>query len=175
MSEDLKTHLQMIAELQRRSRPDYERLLPSEFQLKYGRSFEFDASSFKGRRGHRRGRTGRCYENAGKAALHFHDPLIYVEGYLAIHGVPIEHAWNIDQHGKVVELTMMADPMNSIFGYFGVPIAESYLRRSVIRKGTWGVFDWMSLRHLSDDPMEVVHGLAHHQPTEQTGEPNEYA
>ena len=46
-----------------------------------------------------------CFKNAANDAL-THPDRTYVEGYITVHGVPLEHAWTVDQSGQVYDPTI---------------------------------------------------------------------
>src|SRR5665213_1389426 len=102
------------------------------FIAEHGRSFAIDGLTFK----RKRGRRHDCYRNAGMVALG-DDDLLYVEGFVSVHGVPIDHAWLATPDGFVRETTATK---KGIGGYFGVPFPAEYLRRTLLRTKMWGIF-----------------------------------
>ena len=125
---------------------------PAQFQLDHGKSYPFGPHSFAGEREAQH----ECFKNAGRMALE--DPsLTYVEGYVSVHGVPLEHAWVIDPQGRVIDPTISVRPGDtSVKGYYGVPIRTDYLRRTVLQKGTWGVLAHDNFKYLQEDPDAIV-------------------
>ena len=47
----------------------------------------------------------KCYLNAAAVVLR-HPRCVYCEGYIAVCGIPVEHAWVIDRRGCVVDPTL---------------------------------------------------------------------
>lgn len=113
-------------------------------QLDSGKQFFADENTYEGRRG----RPHACYANASRAAMSDHD-LTYVEGYVTVHGVPIEHAWTVDKQGRVRDPTIK-DPAG-IGGYYGVPIKTDYLVETMMRTKVFGVFGFHN-REIYDSP-----------------------
>jgi hypothetical protein len=147
LTEDaLKTYVSQIAKLQK---PPKGIRTPAMLMKAYGQSYTFDASSFEGKRG----TVHQCYANAGRLATDNHS-LTYVEGYLLMHGVPLEHAWCVDAKGHVIEPTITE---RGVGGYFGIPIKRSYLVRTIVKTKVWGVLSPMNNRNiLTDDPKDIV-------------------
>lgn len=145
----IKQHLSVIAEMQR-VRPFPPGILNSfaTLQLTYGREYDTDARTFEGRRMQAK----MCYRNAGTLALD--DPsLTYVEGFTTVSGIPIEHAWCINQAGTVIEPTL--SHRSGSGGYFGIPLRTSFLRSELLRREVWGVLD-MNIELLRMSPDEIV-------------------
>ena len=105
-------------------------LLAALFVHTNGQEYYADEASFRGPRG----QVHACFMNAGKIALDS-DRLTYVEGYVAIHGLPIEHAWLTDGDGHVIEPTIR----NALPVYYGVEFTTDYLRATILRTETWGL------------------------------------
>lgn len=82
------------------------------------------------------GEPKNCYGNAAQAALSFPE-LTYVEGY-ATGIIPVEHAWCVDESGKVVDTTWDDSQQCA---YYGVPFRTDWLRKFLIEKTTYGVID----------------------------------
>src|SRR4051812_34444488 len=98
-----------------------------EFMLEHGRDYTIGPATFAGPRDE----PGRCYMNAALLALRF-DHLTYVEGMVAVYGVPISHAWCVDASDVVLDTTldrsMVDGKFDRISDYFGVPFRTDYLR-----------------------------------------------
>lgn len=78
---------------------------------------------------HLRGPLGNCFENSQLAAAL--DPsLTYCEGVAAFEGgAPMEHAWNIDGDGRVVDVTWV----DGCFGYVGISFSAERVRSVLAR------------------------------------------
>jgi hypothetical protein len=101
-----------------------------EFLLKYGKAYPTTAHSWDGERGQEK----MCYRNAYHLATS--DPRVtYVEGYVHIGILPIEHAWCV-RDGNVIDPTLTAENGEA---YFGVPFNTTYLRTTALKTGYYGV------------------------------------
>lgn len=108
---------------------------------------KFDAKTFAGTRG----KVHECYKNAGQLALD--DDGTYCEGYVSVHGVPLEHAW-IWKNGRVIDPTVTP---KGITEYYGIPVKTDYLRKTVLKTHVWGVLGAMhNPGILTDDPSDIV-------------------
>jgi hypothetical protein len=104
------------------------------FMLEHGRKYEVGPHSFSLARGPEK----QCYANAGMLALNM-PHLTYVEGQILVCGVPIDHAWCIDEEGVVVDPTLGdADHTDE---FYGVPFRTDYLLKAVLRNKMWGLLD----------------------------------
>src|ERR1019366_9509755 len=72
--------------------------------------------------------------------------LTYVEGYITVHGVPIKHAWTVDEDGQVVDSTI--DGAGKVDNYFGVPFSTTYLEKTLVKNKVYGLLDFNSLKTL---------------------------
>lgn len=123
-----------------------------EFVLKHGKAFKSIKQKLPV--GVRRGRMGRCFQNAANLAVN-DSRFTYCEGYAA--GViPLMHAWCIDKDGNVIDPTWADDLGHS---YFGVPFKTKYLIHSLLETETYGLIDryehnWPALRA---DPKDFLH------------------
>jgi hypothetical protein len=123
---------------------------PADIMLEHGRQFLFDADSYKCKQG----RQKECYKNAASAVMHDPD-LTYVEGYVTVFGVPIEHAFAVDKQGHVVDPTIR-DP-SSIGAYIGLPLKNEYLYKTMAKKKVYGVLDPMiNPERLEENPADYV-------------------
>ena len=109
--------------------------LPNDFMLKYGRDYSFGPKTFTGPRYEAKA----CFMNATHLALADRS-LTYVEGFVAIHGVPLAHAWCADADGNVVDPTII--DVGQVVGYYGVPLNTEYVRRAVKLNKMYGVLDY---------------------------------
>lgn len=99
--------------------------------------------------GIKRGRMGRCYQNAGRIACGS-DSLIYCEGLALREGswIAVEHAWLLDAAtGKFVDPTWPEEGGD----YYGIAFKPEYLRRTVLDQGIWGCL-WFRRVGDSDAP-----------------------
>lgn len=103
-----------------------------KFILEHGKQYKYDASSFEGPRDEAQ----MCYMNAGRIALS-NSKRTYVEGYITVHGVPLQHAWTVDSKGKVHDSTLTHD--KNVGGYFGVPFTTDYVAKTALKTKVWGV------------------------------------
>lgn len=127
--ENLKTYLALCAKVGSKF---------DAFILEHGKQFEFDTSTFKGRRG----KQGMCYMNATHKALAKPD-LTYCEGYLLICGVPVHHAWCVNEHGMVIDPTI--DNNNGrVMEYYGVPFTRDYLCEALSQNEVYGLLGYLS-------------------------------
>lgn len=146
----IRSYLDMVAKFQRGNAPDADEPTPAEWMLQHGRAFAADDETYQGKRGAQH----QCFQNAGRAAL-ADDSLTYVEGYVSVHGVPLEHAWNTDASGRLIDPTLKDG--RGVQGYFGAPIKTSYLRETVLKNKIWGVLGYESgFSYLKDSPERVV-------------------
>jgi hypothetical protein len=82
------------------------------------------------------GTTKQCYTNAFHGAMD-NDDLTYVEGLAStktIPGFPVEHAWNVNKQGQVVDPTW-----NDGSAYFGIPFKTDYVQKVAARSGVYGI------------------------------------
>lgn len=105
-----------------------------EFVLKHGRTWKPVPKLQREFRVYR-GPIKECFRNAALAAL-ADRCLTYVEGYAASI-IPIAHAWCVTARGEVVELTWS----KAADSYYGVPFRKEFLKRELIRNGSYGLID----------------------------------
>ena len=106
-----------------------------ELVLKEGFAFElapFPADMVGGLLGH-------CFSNAFNLSMR-NPELAYCEGF-AVSMIPVLHAWCVTLDGRVVDPTWT--PSNEVEGlaYFGVPLADDYVRRVALTTKKFGVLD----------------------------------
>ncbi len=109
--------------------------LYNDFMLANGQEYNVGPNTFKGPRNE----PHMCFSNAFWRVLADHS-LTYVEGKIAIHGVPIDHAWCVGADGVVVDPTIK--DVGQVLGYFGVPFLTDYVKRAVIENEMYGVLDY---------------------------------
>jgi hypothetical protein len=71
----------------------------------------------------------RCFELSARAARD-HPQLTYVEGFAG--DMTVHHAWLIDRHGRVIDLTW---PLGSGAEYVGIALDTASLTRSIRNSG----------------------------------------
>jgi hypothetical protein len=103
--------------------------------LQYGRDYSIGPATFDGPRLEAKA----CFMNATHEAI-ANPWLTYVEGYVAVYGVPIQHAWLVDVDGTVVDPTLTDD--GRVLGYFGVPFITAYVHKAVKLNKLYGVLDY---------------------------------
>ncbi len=87
------------------------------------------------------GRMKECFKNAFYLADR-DEKYIYVEGFATTKhlGLPLLHAWCVDKQGNVYDPTWRDGDE-----YYGVPFRMEYVRKTILRKKTFGVIDdWKS-------------------------------
>jgi hypothetical protein len=118
----------------------------TEFMLKYGRDYPVGPNTYAGPRGEMK----QCFMNATHLA-HENPELTYVEGYVATHGIPIDHAWCVGPDGFVVDPTMAPDAdgkLDRVSDYFGVAFHTPYLRKATVANKVYGLLGWGSQKTL---------------------------
>jgi hypothetical protein len=94
-----------------------------------------------------RGEPKQCYMNATHLALEL-PHLTYVEGNISMMGIPIEHAWCVDEEGAVVDPTIAPGLKDGSFDrvsdYFGIPFRTDYVRKASLRNGVYGMLDYVN-------------------------------
>lgn len=113
----------------------------ASFMLEYGREWKADLSSLHGDM-----RQGACFSNA-TLKMSDNQSLTYVEGYAVHCGLPLEHAWCVDENGKVIDPTWKPTYVNGnavpegAIEYFGIPFKRKYVLGTIITRGYYGVLD----------------------------------
>ena len=119
---DLASLLQGLADAIRRSPLDLTN--PYALVLEFGRAFAPQPKAKEIRWGKKK----RCYDNAFDL-LGLHPELTYCEGFVLAGPAlfPVEHAWCVDEAGKVVDNTLREPGV----GYFGIPFDSKWVVRMV--------------------------------------------
>lgn len=138
---ELSAYLRKIANINRMPKGMKSQ---SQFILDNGQNYVANAKTYEGPRDPMH----ECYKNATLAALSNKDRT-YVEGYMTVHGVPIEHAWTVDKTGQVYDSTVTPDL--GISGYFGVPFKTDYVLASGLLNKVYGLLGHNSRKTL--DPL----------------------
>src|SRR5713101_3104193 len=128
-SEGLANYLGMVAQAQSRNNT---RQGTAGFVLANGKQYNVTAESFSGKKD----KANLCYMNAGRIALN-NSSRTYVEGFITVHGVPIQHAWTVDAKGNVFDSTLKHG--DKIEGFFGVPFTQEYVGKTALETGVWGI------------------------------------
>ncbi len=133
------------------------------FVLQHGEPFYMNAKTFDGPRMTEK----LCYMNATQTAMH-DSKMSYVEGYVHIGPLAIQHAWNVDEHNNVVDHTLKAGGGRvSVQGYFGVKIGNDYLMKTMVATKVYGVISHtnpglfkgnVNFKKYSDDQPRDDHG-----------------
>lgn len=85
-----------------------------------------------------KGRLGQCYSSAGNLVITRSDEFVYCEGWATSSmGLPLQHAWCLDQRGNVVDPTW---PHRENAQYLGIPIKTTALLEHVSNTLHWGIF-----------------------------------
>lgn len=102
------------------------------FLLKEGRIFKPQPLPSKYRKMPKK----NCFGNAFNLVMDNSD-LIYVEGYADCKiGIPVQHAWAVDQEGNVIDPTW-----DDGLEYFGVPFDRKYIISVILDNNYYGVID----------------------------------
>lgn len=134
----LKDMLQeTIEERKGTKRPGWKYVWHEDFVLENGR--QYYVISFPTEFKKAAGKMKDCYRNAFYLAEKYPDKLTYVEGFaVSAHCpyFPTLHAWCTDGNNAI-------DPTwrNSGFQYYGVAFNFSYVRKTIVEKGSFGVMD----------------------------------
>jgi hypothetical protein len=120
------------------------------FLLEEGRSYPIGPETYAGDRG----RPQSCFRNSAELAQ-MRRGLTYVEGKVACHGVPIDHAWCIDTNGVVVDPTLRDNDDGHIADYFGVPFRLAYVMTALRINGFYGVLDMFYARRTLPKLLEL--------------------
>ena len=125
--DSIKDYLGMVAKIQPTGM--------DAFIKKYGRKYDVDHATYKGKRGTQK----QCFMNAGRLAI-ANPNLTYVEGYIMFMGIPIHHAWCVTKNNTVVDPTLKNN--DDLTVYFGVPFKTDYLNKTILKTKYWGIFDY---------------------------------
>lgn len=118
---------------------------PQGFILRNGNPYTANDKTFDGASV---GKKHECFKNAALEALRNPDRT-YVEGFVSVHGVPVEHAWTVDKSGQIYDHTI-ASP-DGIEGYFGVPFSKDFLKQALNENRVYGLLGYASRKTL--DPL----------------------
>jgi hypothetical protein len=121
----------------------------NEFMLKYGRDYQIGPETFKGPRATPK----ECYVNALMLALR-NPTLTYVEGKVGVFGVPIDHAWCVDENNIVVDPTIDNND-GRVLDYYGVPFRTAYVHAAATRNKLCCVLDFFSARKTAPKLFEL--------------------
>lgn len=116
-------------------------LVKDKLLIEKGTFYPVTARSYEGRRG----KPKMCFMNATHDALQ-KIGRTYVEGYIIVHGVPIHHAWTVDEEGTVYDSTI--HPSGEVGGYYGIPFTRDYLTDSILKNKYYGLLGYSSQKTL---------------------------
>jgi hypothetical protein len=106
--------------------------------LKHGMAYPVGPGTFLGRKGKRH----MCFMNAAHKALEGEGT--YVEGYVLMRGIPIEHAWVVDEAGVVIETTIPKNMADKINLYYGIPFKREFLIEVLLKTKYYGLLGWLT-------------------------------
>ena len=89
-------------------------------------------------KGIKKGRDKQCFRNAYR--LMDRCGYRYVEGFVMACGIPIHHAWVIDEKDNVIETTWAEVGQ----AYYGIEFDEKFINTVVLETRTYGVLDFTS-------------------------------
>ena len=108
-----------------------------EFVLKYGQSYRSQPLPSR----YKSGQPKMCFANSLRMAER-HRTLTYVEGYRHVPFArdlpPVQHAWCVDESGKVHDRTLGYDPESE---FFGVPFKLSYVWEMLKLTGQYSILE----------------------------------
>jgi hypothetical protein len=138
---DRKAQAESIAEIEGHLRmylKAFDGPMAYRLLLEHGAPYYMTDKTFKGWRGAPK----CCFHNALTLVLR-KPGLTYVEGILNI-GLPIEHAWCTDGAGRVIDPTLRpgAGDLVPPQGYFGIPFARDYVRRTALETRVSGIITY---------------------------------
>ncbi len=126
-----------------------------DFILQHGQGF-----APRKPKGYRWRKARNCFGNTHKLVMY--DPTLrYVEGYgLTGLGIPLEHAWAIDEDNQVIDTTWRWNDGSPPEGYFGVIYPTQLVNQIILRKKCYGVLDDPYNRYpLLREPYDPVSAL----------------
>lgn len=95
----------------------------------------------------------QCFKNATLRMIS--ENLIYCEGFVFVHGVPIHHAWCLDPEGRVVDPTI---PDQERWEYVGIPMQYDFVLEIAMATEMYGVLDNIKNHDVYDmDEIDFVH------------------
>jgi hypothetical protein len=145
--ESLRSHYEQVSDMmsKHQSPTDYIPGAWSTLQVRYGHGWYMNKSTFTA---HRKMTRQQCFKNA--ATLAIDGAGIYVEGNVLVHGVPIAHAWVVDEDdGYVIDTTIRPHP--GILGYYGIPFKTEYLIKTIVKHKVYGLLDYWNTDILRTD------------------------
>ena len=139
MIEEIKNYLEVTASFsQKHQNKDWSYSCISDFILKNGKAYTADMDwivrtdfTFA------KGKTKECFTNTFNFVESIgEENFKYVEGYAYSIAIPMLHAWAVDENGWVFDPTWKDGK-----AYFGVEFPLDYVRKIILQRKRWGVFD----------------------------------
>lgn len=84
-----------------------------------------------------------CFKNA--FLLAYGTGLVYAEGYISVHGIPIHHAWCLDELGNVIDPTIDGQENHE---YFGIPFVMEFVFDVLTKSRMYGILDNLGFRKI---------------------------
>lgn len=129
---------------------------PQTFVLKNGYPYTANDKTYEGKKG----KPQQCYKNALEDAL-AHPDRNYVEGFVSVHGVPIQHAWTVDASGQIFDSTLKDG--KAVDGYYGVPFSQDYALKSTLKNKVYGLLGYESRKTIEPLLKGEVKDFKEHQ------------
>lgn len=140
--QDLKEYFTMLDSMRRKGGMPEGMDSVESFLLKHGQPYFVNEKTYAGKRDTPK----MCYMNATMAILD-HPDRTYVEGYITTHGIPIAHAWTVDNAGQVYDSTIVPKG-GRVAGYYGIPFANDYVFKSNLANKHYGLLGFSSRKTL---------------------------
>lgn len=136
LEEHLSTYAKFVDEV--RKRPEgFGYSCAEGYVLENGRAWEPQElpAEFQALRGQQK----ECFKNAADPVFNFDERVRYVEGFAMAEGLPlaIHHAWLVDEHDRVLEVTWPEAGTE----YFGVEFGYDKLAETALARECYGVID----------------------------------
>jgi hypothetical protein len=133
---------------------------PERFMLEHGRVFTVTPKTFLGPRGTPK----ECYSNSAKRSQRSRSPkLTYAEGYVYSFGIPIPHAFVVDDDGNVIDPTLKIDE-EAERHYFGLAFDRGYHKVALLKSTYYSLLahEGQGLRDIVQGRTAGMLSLKHH-------------